>query len=57
MSKEGCTGDVAPANLQQRLQLFYGDGFTLDFTEKIGKTYRIKLIISCEYDTDTMHGR
>lgn len=55
--KDGCTGGVGLANLRQRLQLLYGDGFTLDITEKEEKTYHVNLIIPCEYDTDTMHSR
>ena len=55
--KDGRTGGVGLANLRQRLQLLYGDGFTLDITEKDGKTYHVNLIIPCEYDTDTMHSR
>lgn len=55
--KDGHTGGVGLANLRQRLQLLYGNGFTLDITEKDGKTYHVNLIIPCEYDTDTMHGR
>lgn len=55
--KEGRAGGVGLSNLRQRLQLLYGDGFTLDITEKDGKTYQVKLIIPYEYDTDTMHGR
>ncbi len=55
--KGGRAGGVGLANLRQRLQLLYGDGFTLDITEKDGKTYQVKLIIPCEYDADTMHGR
>ena len=55
--KEGRAGGVGLSNLRQRLQLLYGDGFTLDITEKDGKTYEVKLIIPYEYDTDTMHGR
>lgn len=55
--KEGGTGGVGLANLRQRLQLLYGDSFTLDITEKDGKTYHVNLIIPCEYDTDTMHSR
>ena len=54
--KEGCAGGVGLVNLRQRLQLLYGDRFTLDITEKDGKTYQVKLIIPCEYDTDTMYG-
>lgn len=55
--KDGHTGGVGLANLRQRLQLLYGNGFTLDITEKDRKTYHVNLIIPCEYDTDTMHGR
>ncbi len=55
--KEGRVGGVGLSNLRQRLQLLYGDGFTLDIMEKDGKTYQVKLIIPYEYDTDTMHGR
>ncbi len=55
--KEGRAGGVGLSNLRQRLQLLYGDDFTLDITEKDGKTYQVKLIIPYEYDTDTMHGR
>lgn len=55
--KDGHTGGVGLANLRQRLQLLYGDGFMLDITEKDGRTYHVNLIIPCEYDTDTMHGR
>lgn len=55
--KGGRTGGVGLANLRQRLQLLYGDGFTLDITEKDGKTYHVNLIIPCEYDTNTMHSR
>ncbi len=55
--KESSAGGVGLANLRQRLQLLYGDGFTLDIAEKDGKTYQVKLIIPCEYDADTMHGR
>ena len=55
--KDGHTGGVGLANLRQRLQLLYGNSFTLDITEKDGKTYHVNLIIPCEYDTDTMHGR
>ncbi|MCC8084930.1 MAG: histidine kinase [Clostridium sp.] len=55
--KDGRTGGVGLANLRQRLQLLYGDGFMLDITEKDGKTYHVNLIIPCEYDTDTMHSR
>lgn len=55
--KDGHTGGVGLANLRQRLQLLYGDGFMLDITEKDGKTYHVNLIIPCEYDTDTMHSR
>lgn len=54
---DGRTGGVGLANLRQRLQLLYGDGFTLNITEKEGKTYHVNLIIPCEYDTDTMHSR
>ena len=54
---DGRTGGVGLANLRQRLQLLYGDGFTLNITEKDGKTYHVNLIIPCEYDTDTMHSR
>lgn len=50
-------GGVGLANLRQRLQLLYGEGFTLEITEKEEKTYHVKLIIPCEYDTDTMHSR
>lgn len=55
--KDGCTGGIGLTNLRQRLQLLYGSGFTLDITEKEEKIYQVKLIIPCEYDTDTMHGR
>ena len=55
--KDGHTGGVGLANLRQRLQLLYGEGFMLDITEKDGKTYHVNLIIPCEYDTDTMHSR
>lgn len=55
--KDGRTGGVGLANLRQRLQLLYGDGFMLDITEKDGRTYHVNLIIPCEYDTDTMHSR
>lgn len=55
--KEGGTGGIGLANLRQRLRLLYGDGFTLDITEKDGKTYHVNLIIPCEYDTNTMHSR
>lgn len=55
--RDGRTGGVGLANLRQRLQLLYGDGFTLNITEKDGKTYHVNLIIPCEYDTDTMHSR
>lgn len=55
--KEDRAGGVGLANLRQRLQLLYGEDFTLDITEKEGKTYHVKLIIPCEYDTDTMHSR
>lgn len=55
--KDGHTGGVGLANLRQRLQLLYGDGFMLDITEKDGRTYHVNLIIPCEYDTDTMHSR
>lgn len=55
--KDGCTGGIGLINLRQRLQLLYGSGFTLDITEKEEKIYQVKLIIPCEYDTDTMHGR
>lgn len=54
---DGRRGGVGLANLRQRLQLLYGDGFTLNITEKEGKTYHVNLIIPCEYDTDTMHSR
>lgn len=54
--KDGCKGGVGLSNLRQRLQLLYGDSFTLDISEKDGNTYYVKLIIPCEYDTDTMHG-
>ena len=55
--KDDRTGGVGLTNLRQRLQLLYDDGFTLDITEKDGKTYHVNLIIPCEYDTDTMHSR
>ena len=54
--KESCAGGVGLSNLRQRLQLLYGDAFTLDIAEKDEKTYQVKLIIPCEYDTDTMYG-
>ena len=54
-SENNSIGGVGLANLRQRLQLLYGDSFTLDIAEKDGKTYHVNLIIPCEYDTDTMH--
>lgn len=48
---------VGLANLRQRLQLLYGDGFTLGISEKDGKSYQVKLVIPYEYDTDTLYGR
>lgn len=56
-SKDAHTGGIGLANLRQRLQLLYGDNFTLSITEKDGKSYQVKLIIPYEYDTDTLHGR
>lgn len=55
--KEGHEGGMGLANLRQRLQLLYGNGFTLDIAEKDGKTYHVNLTIPCEYETDTMHSR
>lgn len=55
--KKDYAGGMGLANLRQRLQLLYGDGFMLDITEKDGKTYHVNLRIPCEYDTDTMHRR
>lgn len=55
--KEGHEGGMGLSNLRQRLQLLYGDGFTLDITEKDGNTYHVNLTIPCEYETDTMHSR
>lgn len=55
--KDGHEGGMGLANLRQRLQLLYGDGFTLDIAEKDGKTYHVNLTIPCEYETDTMHSR
>lgn len=55
--KEGHEGGMGLANLRQRLQLLYGDNFTMDITEKDGKIYHVTLIIPCEYETDTMHSR
>lgn len=55
--KEDHEGGMGLANLKQRLQLLYGDAFTLDITEKDGKTYHVNLRIPCEYDTDTMRSR
>ena len=54
--KESGTGGVGLANLRQRLQLLYGNGFRLDITEK-DEIYHVNLTIPCEYETDTMHSR
>lgn len=54
-AKEGYTGGVGLVNLRQRLQLLYGNKFTLEITEVEGMAYQVRMIIPYEYDTDTMH--
>ena len=59
-SVHGLSGQKGPkgiglVNLRQRLQLLYNHNFTLEINET-ESVYHVKLIIPCEYETDTMPG-
>lgn len=52
----GNEGGIGLANLRQRLQLLYGENFSLKI-EETESTYNVILTVPIEYETDTLPGR